>query len=319
MNTPSNAIPEPSRESPAPAAISETRRMYWSVRRELWENRSIYIAPLAVAALVLVGFLIATIGRAMATRNLAQRQAVLEEPYTFAMGVIMVTAFIVSIFYSLDALHGERRDRSILFWKSLPVSDLTTVLSKASIPLVLLPLFSFAVVVATEWVMLLLSTTVLLGSGLGAARLWTEVSLSQTMLLYHLVTVHMLWYAPIYAWLLLVSAWARRAAVLWAALPLLRDRHRREDCLQHVALRRPAAAALHGRPGRGLDDRGRRDLDTLDTHHAGHIPEQPGAVDRPGGRRGIPLCSGPAAPLSRTDLTSHAYPVRSRVCGVSAA
>jgi ABC-2 type transport system permease protein len=220
MNTLSNAMPEPSREWPAPAAISETRRLYWSVRRELWENRSIYIAPLAVAALVLVGFLIATIGRAMATHNLVQRQAVLEEPYTFAMGAIMVAAFIVSIFYSLDALHGERRDRSILFWKSLPVSDLTTVLSKASIPLVLLPLFSFAVVVATEWVMLLLSTTVLLGSGLSAAKLWTEVSLSQTMLLYHLVTVHMLWYAPIYAWLLLVSAWARRAAVLWAALPL---------------------------------------------------------------------------------------------------
>jgi ABC-2 type transport system permease protein len=220
MNTASDAIPEPSREWPAPAAISRTRRMYWSVRRELWENRSIYIAPLAVAALVLVGFLIATIGRAMATRNLVQRQAVLEEPYTFAMGAIMVTAFIVSIFYSLDALHGERRDRSILFWKSLPVSDLTTVLSKASIPLVLLPVFSFAVVVATQWVMLLLSTTVLLGSGLSAARLWTEVSLSQTMLLYHLVTVHILWYAPIYAWLVLVSAWARRAVVLWAALPL---------------------------------------------------------------------------------------------------
>jgi ABC-2 type transport system permease protein len=220
MNTPSNAIPEPSRESLSPAAISETRRMYWSMRRELWENRSIYIAPLAVAALVLVGFLIATIGRAIATRNLAQRQAVLEEPYTFAMGVILLTAFIVSIVYSLDALHGERRDRSILFWKSLPVSDFTTVLSKASVPLVVLPLFSFVVVVATEWVMVVLSTTVLLGSGLSVAKLWTDVSLSQTMLLYHLVTVHMLWYAPIYAWLLLVSAWARRAPVLWAALPL---------------------------------------------------------------------------------------------------
>jgi ABC-2 type transport system permease protein len=220
MNTPSNAIPDPSGESLSPAAISETRRMYWSMRRELWENRSIYIAPLAVAALVLVGFLIATIGRAIATRNLAQRQAVLEEPYTFAMGVILLTAFIVSIVYSLDALHGERRDRSILFWKSLPVSDFTTVLSKASVPLVLLPLFSFVVVVATEWVMVMLSTTVLLGSGLSVAKLWTDVSLSQMMLLYHLVTVHMLWYAPIYAWLLLVSAWARRAPVLWAALPL---------------------------------------------------------------------------------------------------
>ena len=62
------------------------------------------------------------------------------------------------MFYCLDALHGERRDRSILFWKSLPVSDLTTVLSKASIPLVVLPLLTFAITVATQFIMLLLST-----------------------------------------------------------------------------------------------------------------------------------------------------------------
>ena len=68
------------------------------------------------------------------------------------------------MFYCLDALHGERRDRSILFWKSLPVSDLTTVLSKASIPIVVLPLMTFAITVAMQWVMLLLSTAVLLGT-----------------------------------------------------------------------------------------------------------------------------------------------------------
>ena len=69
-----------------------------------------------------------------------------------------------ALFYCLDALHGERRDRSILFWKSLPVSDLTTVLSKASIPLVVLPLVTFAITVVTQLIMLLLSTAVLLGA-----------------------------------------------------------------------------------------------------------------------------------------------------------
>jgi ABC-2 type transport system permease protein len=223
MTTQPNAVPESRADSQviAPAARSATRPMYWSIRRELWENRSIYIAPLTAAAVVLLGFLIATIGRAMATRDLAQRQAVLEEPYTFAMGLIMATTFIVGIFYCLEALHGERRDRSILFWKSLPVSDFTTVLSKASIPLVVLPLLTIAIVIATQWIMLLLSTLVLLGSGLSAATLWRQVTLSQVMLIYHLVTVHVLWHAPIYAWLLLVSAWARRMAFLWAALPLL--------------------------------------------------------------------------------------------------
>ncbi|MGA8764913.1 MAG: ABC transporter permease, partial [Candidatus Sulfotelmatobacter sp.] len=70
-------------------------------------------------------------------------------------------------------------------------------------------------------IMSLLSTVVLLGSSLSAATLWTHQSPFQSslMLLYHMVTVHVLWYAPIYAWLLLVSAWARRAAFLWAALP----------------------------------------------------------------------------------------------------
>ncbi len=225
MNTQSNAVPESplGTQGIAPAGMSETRPMYWSVRRELWENRSIYIAPLAVAAVTVFGFLIATIGRAMSTTDLAQRRAVLEEPYTFAMFLIMGAAFVVGIFYSLDALHGERRDRSILFWKSLPVSDLTTVLSKASVPLVILPLFSFALTVATQLIMLLLGSTVLLASGLSAAPLWTRVPLFQMwmMLLYHMVAVHMIWYAPIYCWMLLVSAWTRRAAFLWAILPPL--------------------------------------------------------------------------------------------------
>jgi ABC-2 type transport system permease protein len=227
MNT-ANAMPGSSRESQindsqgiAPAVARATQPFYWSVRRELWENRSIYIAPLAVAAVALFGFLIATMGYALSVTNLAQRRAALEGPYSFAMGLIMGTAFIVSIFYSLEALHGERRDRSILFWKSLPVSDLTTVLSKASIPLIVLPLLSFAIVVVTELIMLLLSSLVLMGSGLSVATLWAPVSQMLLMLLYHLVTVHVLWYAPIYGWLLLVSGWARRAAFLWAALPWL--------------------------------------------------------------------------------------------------
>jgi len=192
------------------------------VRRELWENRSIYIAPLAVAGITLFGFVIATLGRALSVRDLAQRRAVLEEPYTFASLVLMFTTFIVGIFYCLDALHGERRDRSILFWKSLPVSDVTTVLSKASIPMVVLPLLTFAITVALQLIMVLLSSAVMLASGQSPAALWAQLSPFQmSLLLYHLVTVHGLYYAPIYAWLLLVSGWARRAVFLWAGLPLL--------------------------------------------------------------------------------------------------
>ena len=230
MNTQSNTMHESPLESQtiAPAAvISPARRMHWAVQRELWENRWIYIAPLAVAAVFLVGFLISLVTlphrmRALSALDPAKQQAAIEQPYLVAEGLIMTTAFIIAIFYCLEALHGERRDRSILFWKSLPVSDLTTVLAKASIPLLLQGL-AFAITVAAQWIMLLLSTAVLAGSGLSAAPQWTQLSLFQRWLGlgYHLLTVHALWYAPIYAWLLLISAWARRAAFIWAVLPPL--------------------------------------------------------------------------------------------------
>jgi len=221
MNTQSNAVSGVDAQTVVPEAMAATRPLYWSVRRELWENRSIYIAPLAAGGLVLFGFLIATMGRAMATRDMAKRAAVLSEPYTFAAGLIMAAAVLVGIFYCLDALHGERRDRSILFWKSLPVSDLTIVLAKASIPLVVLPLLTIAIIVVTQFVMAALSSLVLLGSGLSVATLWTQLVESQLMLIYHLITVHVLWHAPIYCWLLLVSAWARRMTFVWAVLPPL--------------------------------------------------------------------------------------------------
>jgi ABC-2 type transport system permease protein len=217
MSTSSNAVPETPLESQvtAPAVITASRGMYWAVRRELWEHRSIYIAPLAAATVFLLAFLTAL------TLSPTHRHEPLDIPYEIAAALIMGTAFIVGIFYSLDALYGERRDRSILFWKSLPVSDLTTVLSKFAIPLIILPLLSFAITVVTQFVMMLLSSAVLLGGGLSVGTLWARMSFfhMSLMLLYHILTVHGLWYAPIYGWLLLVSAWAPRTPFLWAFLP----------------------------------------------------------------------------------------------------
>ena len=229
MNTESNMVPEtPSDSQPiTPAAMSATRPLYWSVRRELWENRSIYIAPLIVAAFQVIGFAISTIGlaerrRAVLSLDPAHQRAAIEQPYDLAAMMMIFIVFIVGVFYCLDALHGERRDRSILFWKSLPVSDLTTVLSKVTIPLVVLPLISFAITVCVQLIMLLMSSAVLLIHGLSTATTWAAFPVFQNwlVLLYGLVALA-LWHAPIYGWLLLVSGWARRATFLWAVLPLL--------------------------------------------------------------------------------------------------
>jgi len=219
----------PSRKPPdASAPPGAARLLFWSIRRELWENRQLYLAPLAVAGVVLAGLLLHTIGRpgrmrAMASLDPDRLHKAIVTPYNLAALLIMATTTIVSVFYCLDALQGERRDRSILFWKSLPVSDLTTVLAKASIPIVFLQVLNFVITVVMQLLMLLGSMAVLEGSALGAATLWREVSLPRTsfLLLYHLFAVHALWYAPIYAWLIFVSAWSRRAAILWAFLPPL--------------------------------------------------------------------------------------------------
>jgi len=227
MSTPSNAVSESFQvHSVAPAAFPATRALYWSVRRELWENRSIYIAPLAVAAVALFAFsisVIAGIWEKALKLDPAQTSEAVAQPYDMAAGLMMLTCIIVSVFYCLDALHSERRDRSILFWKSLPVSDLTTVLAKVSIPLVVLPLLTFAIAVATQCIMLMLSSLILLGRGQSVAELWTKLSFFRMsmLMLYHIVTAHALWPLPIYCWLLLVSGWARRATFLWAALPLV--------------------------------------------------------------------------------------------------
>jgi ABC-2 type transport system permease protein len=198
---------------------------YWSVRRELWENRSIYVAPILVAIVVLFGFLVSTNGLPERRREVllldpAKARAAIEAPYDMAAIMLILTAFIVGVFYCLDALYGERRDRSILFWKSLPVSDRSTLLSKATIPLVVLPLVTFAIIVATHMVMMLWTSLLLISHGMSPASTWTYVPLFRNsfILLYGLAAIA-LWHAPIYGWALLISGWARRATFLWAILP----------------------------------------------------------------------------------------------------
>ncbi len=186
--------------------IGRTRRYACSVRRELWEHPSLWIAPLAAGVTAVVAVLVSRLPAVAAAATASQLPTSL--PFDFAIGIVMLAAYVAAIFYALDSLYGERRDRSILFWKSLPVSDLLTVLAKLGVALLAVPLIAALITLATLLVLLpltqphppLLRTTVLL--------------------LYHLVTVHTLWWAPLFGWLFLVSAWARRAPFVWAFLPI---------------------------------------------------------------------------------------------------
>ncbi len=136
--------------------------------------------------------------------------------------VVMFTGFVVAFFYCLAALNAERRDRSILFWKSLPVSDAVTVLSKALIPLAVLPVVVFVAVAALQVIMLTLATAQLVATGQSVMALWTEVAITHLwVVVAYSVIVMALWYAPIWGWLHLVSGWARGMTILWSFGPWL--------------------------------------------------------------------------------------------------
>lgn len=226
MTTPPNPAAQTSFEGQAIAAVglSKTRPFYWSVRREVWENRSIFIAPLAAAGVAMLGFFIGLfwLPGSMHGHSGMDPEVMLVMPYGHTGWLLLMTAFLVGVFYCLDALYGERRDRSILFWKSLPVSDVTTVLSKVSIPLVVLPLIVVVLAVVTHLIMVLISTGVLILSGTNPVTLWRQLPLFEMeLVLIYGVVVLALGQAPLFAGLLLISAWARRTAFLWAVLPPL--------------------------------------------------------------------------------------------------
>ena len=208
----------------APRSLPWTRVFAWSVRRELWEYRSIYEAPLAVSVVVLIGLLGSTIGlphrrAALLAADPAAGAAVVIQPYHVLAFPILATTFIVGIVYCLGALHGERRDRSILFWKSMPVSDLITVLAKAWVAMAILPAVAAAIIVALQVIMFAWVSALLAANGMNPFAPPVPLGQMTLVLVYGLIT-QTLWQAPSFGWLLLVSAWTRRGApFLWAVLP----------------------------------------------------------------------------------------------------
>ena len=201
------------------------RPFYWSLRRELWEHRSLYLAPAVIALLLLLAVLIAAfkLPESMATFDTLapqQQRQIVSAPYAVIALALILTSMIVALFYCLDALYGERRDRSALFWKSLPVSDWTTVLAKLAVPMLVVPVFLFALITATQLVVVIGHVVLWSARGLSVGNLLLQLPLFEMPLgVAHFLITLAIWYAPVYAWLLLVSAWAQRSPVVWAVLP----------------------------------------------------------------------------------------------------
>jgi ABC-2 type transport system permease protein len=227
MNASANALPEQTADFAG--AIPPTRTFYWSVRRELWENKSLYVAPLVLAAVILVAIVIGLIAGSGVWGSVSISAQVSDSRlrgtaigiFTFLSMLMSFNMAIVALFYTLDALHGERKDRSVLFWKSLPVSDTTTVLSKAFVSAIVAPTIGFVVMIALYIAILVVGTVALAVNGGSALALLTNARILELAIVgLYLIVTGALWYAPVTAWLLFVSSWARRTPFLWAVMPV---------------------------------------------------------------------------------------------------
>jgi ABC-2 type transport system permease protein len=189
-------------------------------KREFWEHRSLWIAPLGAAAFLLLTAVVGALftpGRVrfgptnMDGADLAQISQ-------FPGKVLLFVAFgIASVL--LESLYAERKDRSILFWKSLPVSDRDTVVVKFGVAMLIVPAGVFALQLVTN--LLLTGIASMFSRGHPAwLTSWSFVDwLSAQAQFGAVMLVAMLWYAPIAAWLMLASVFARRAPLMIAILP----------------------------------------------------------------------------------------------------
>jgi ABC-2 type transport system permease protein len=190
----------------------------WLIRREFWENRAIWMIPVVIGGLMI---LIALFGRVdLMSISPVPVQAV-GGGFLLAVGATFFAVMsIYSTWYLLDCLYADRKDRSVLFWKSMPISDAATVLSKLATALIVIPAVYFAAADLTTLIMAFIVSVRWSSSIDGAlwhADLWLQL---QALWLYMIVTTA-LWYLPIAAYLLVVSAWAKRAVMLWSLLPPL--------------------------------------------------------------------------------------------------
>jgi ABC-2 type transport system permease protein len=194
----------------------------WLMRREFWENRAIWLVPAALGALLVLAALFGGY-QVVGAVDLTTVRSVIQAGALDGMIMISMTFFgvmaIYSTWYLLDCLYGDRKDRSILFWKSMPISDAATVIAKLAMALILIPLCYFAFADLTTLLMAFIISvrSGSIGSSLWRGDLWLQI---QGLWLYLIVTTA-IWYLPIAGWLLTVSAWAKRAVILWSILPPL--------------------------------------------------------------------------------------------------
>ena len=201
----------------------------WLLRREVWESRAIWMAPMICASIMILGTLVGAIKTGSVQIDgdfLAQINSELTPEKARGLTIVglimmgvpfLITGLFTQFFYVLDSLYAERRDRSILFWRSLPVSDTATVLSKVAVAAIVIPLAAALAMLFTEVVLFVIfsirtpAALPILGS-LWSPSVWAGWTVSALFL----VVASGLWFLPAIGWYMLVSAWAPRSPFVFA-------------------------------------------------------------------------------------------------------
>ena len=208
---------------------------YALIRRELWEHRSLYVTPAIIALLMSLSTVtgqatfsafdqavdLALLGGTNLGEN--ERAAAITAIMSAVSVSFVIGMWFVTIFYTLDALYAERKDRSILFWRSIPCTDFETVLSKLITAVLVVPLITFAFVVVTHLIVLIISSIWISFQGADAGHLiWSAAPLVDNWAATFVFLLAVpLWSSPFIGWFLFVSAYTKRAPFMMAVLPIL--------------------------------------------------------------------------------------------------
>ena len=205
------------------------------VKREFWEHRSIWLTPLAIAVVTILmaatglaigdGFRYAADMAVVGASNIgdAERRALLIGALSGVTILFVLAMCILIVFYCLDSLYAERKDKSILFWRSLPITDTETIVSKLLVAAVAIPLVTLAAVMATQLAnLVIMSFWISAKGGSPGHLLWDfgaifDIWGATLIFLFALP----LWLAPFLGWFLFVSAFSKRSPILIAFLPIV--------------------------------------------------------------------------------------------------
>jgi len=215
------------------------KRMIALLRREFWENKGAFrTTPLVIGGLYIVFLLMSIFTtahidsdlytfkeavRLMGDQSVEFRGNVMYQGMLASSVFFTVVMGFVIFFYLLGSLYDDRKDRSILFWKSLPASDTLTLASKLVSAMVVIPTFFLIILVITHIVMAVFGSLMIIGVD---GNPWTLfLSLVNPFKAWGMIAAswytHAIWALPIYGWLMLVSAFAPRVPLLFATLPPL--------------------------------------------------------------------------------------------------